>query len=636
MTPVVVGLGLGVALAQEPVVGGFDAHGFRLVAHDGDLRDPLAIQRPGPFDQGDWFLSGLAEYAKAPLVREIDSGIGATSTVEPLVDNLLVLNVAAGVAVHERIRFDLAAPVYGLSTGYTGADGANTTSGPAMGDLRGSMMLVAVRPDPVAGGFGLAGIGQIDAPTGTPSRYLGAGYVAGGGRIAATYELEMATISADVGAQFNPRRNLDNVGGSDTLLAGIGFGWLTSDTVGLTIEANTQPAFEPFATEVARDFPTLPPIEAILSLRYVDPSGAFWTVGASGGMTDGPGVAAFRLFIGGGYGTGVGIGLRDVDTVGVLRATDLCPLEPETNNGWKDEDGCPDRLGTLGVDVKYRGESRAANAEIIGPEGPENLRIGPQGLALDAVPGSQWTVKAKEGCLVGEATAVATELGTKMVVDVQPVYDAKVRIEVYGPTDKPVPAALVAWKSDHPECAPLGTQMADTDGRLIQQVASGTHRLVVTASGHNVVEQPLDLIPGDDRTVRVKLSASKIVLDAQQIRLLEKVQFEFGKAVIRPESYGLLSEIASVILQVPGLGRVEVGGHTDNKGSDTFNLDLSRDRAFAVREYLIAQGVPANQLMAVGYGESRPIDTNKTESGREANRRVEFQLIDQQGEGARP
>lgn len=631
MTPLALGLGICAAHAQETADAGFDAHGFRLVAHDGDLRDPLAVQRPGPFDQGDWFVSGLVEYAKAPLVRELDTGVGATSTVESVVDDLVVLNLSAGFAAHERLRFDVLAPVYGLSTGIDDA-----IYGPAMGDLRGSVMIVAVRPDPVAGGFGLGLVGQIDAPTGTPSRFLGTGGLAGGGRLSATVELDLATITADVGARFNPALDLENLGGSDTLVAGLGVGWLTSDTVGITLEANTQPAFEPFAAAGARDFPTLPPVEAILSVRYVDRSGGFWTAGAAGGITDGPGVAAFRLFVGGGYGTGVGLGLRDVDTVGVLRATDLCPLEPETHNGWKDEDGCPDRLGTLGVDVKFRGESRAADAEIVGPDGPETLRIGPQGLALDAVPGSQWTVRATDGCLTGEASAVATELGTKMIVDLQPIYDAKVHIEVFGPTGLPVPAALVAWKSDHPECAPLGTQTADAQGRLVQGVTAGTHRLVVTAPGHNVVEQPLDLSKGDDRVVRIDLAASKIVLDAKQIRLLEKIQFEFGKAVIRPESYGLLSEIASVILQVPGLGRVEVGGHTDNKGSDAFNLELSRDRAFAVREYLIAQGVPAAQLLAVGYGESRPIDTNKTEGGREVNRRVEFQLIDQQGQGARP
>ena len=49
--------------------GGFDAHGFRLSAFDADIRDPLALQRPGVFSQGDWFASALAEYAKAPLVQ---------------------------------------------------------------------------------------------------------------------------------------------------------------------------------------------------------------------------------------------------------------------------------------------------------------------------------------------------------------------------------------------------------------------------------------------------------------------------------------------------------------------------------------------------------------------------------------
>jgi len=209
------------------------------------------------------------------------------------------------------------------------------------------------------------------------------------------------------------------------------------------------------------------------------------------------------------------------------------------------------------------------------------------------------------------------------------VYDAKVRVAVVDPTDAPLPGALVAWRSDHPECVPIGTAIADGTGTVQQEIASGSHTVVVTASGHNVIEQAVEILPSDDRTVKIQLAASKIVLEKKQIRILEKVQFEYAKAVLDPASYPLLNEVASVIEQNPDIGRVEVGGHTDNKGSDDFNLRLSQDRANAVRDYLVGQGVPLSRLIGVGYGETRPIDTNKTEAGREANRRVEFRLIDQ-------
>ena len=128
--------------------------------------------------------------------------------------------------------------------------------------------------------------------------------------------------------------------------------------------------------------------------------------------------------------------------------------------------------------------------------------------------------------------------------------------------------------------------------------------------------------------IEVQLGVARIQVEKKQIKILEKVQFETGKAVIKPESFGLLNEVAAVVITNPDLGRVEVAGHTDNRGSDSYNQKLSEKRAEAVRTYLIEQGIAAERLLAVGYGETRPIDTNRTPEGREINRRVEFNLID--------
>lgn len=636
MFPLPLVAGFGASAQEAPADGGFDAHGFHLAAHDADLRDPIVLRRPGPFTQADWFLSGLFEYAKSPLVREITSEAGTgPAQVEPVVDNLLALNLSAGVAAHERVRFDVMAPIYGLTTGTD-----LTAQGPAMGDLRGTLTLVAVRPDHVVGGGGpgLALVGHIDAPSGTPGRFLGSGGLGGGGGLALTYEFERATLTADVSSQFNPTADVANVVGSDEVVAGLGVGFLTSDVVGLTIEGVARPSLQANPSE----FATLPPAETILSLRYLAKSGAFWTFGAAGGLTDGPGVAAFRVFVGTGYGDFEPPRPADSDPVGVLRATDLCPLESETTNGWKDDDGCPDKLGALQVDVRYRGISRGADAEIIGPDGRQAIRLGPQGLSVDAVPGSQWTVTARDGCLRGEGNTVATEDGARIAIELQPLYDAKVQVEVVGSDDAPLPGAQVTWQSAAPECAPAGIGLVDSTGRLVQDLASGLHVIVVTAPEHNVATQPVEFLPGDDKLVRIKLGASKVVMEKKRIKILEKVQFEFGKAVIKPDSFDLLDQVAAVIITNPDVGRVEVSGHTDNKGSDEFNQKLSEDRANSVREYLATHGVAPERLISVGYGETRPLDTNKTEAGREVNRRVEFNLIDQveeptqEGGGATP
>ena len=73
--------------------------------------------------------------------------------------------------------------------------------------------------------------------------------------------------------------------------------------------------------------------------------------------------------------------------------------------------------------------------------------------------------------------------------------------------------------------------------------------------------------------------------------------------------------------------RIQLNGHTDDVGEEADNLQLSKDRARAVYDYLVNRGIRADRLQSEGYGESRPVDTNETPEGRRANRRTEFQVL---------
>ena len=73
--------------------------------------------------------------------------------------------------------------------------------------------------------------------------------------------------------------------------------------------------------------------------------------------------------------------------------------------------------------------------------------------------------------------------------------------------------------------------------------------------------------------------------------------------------------------------KIELGGHTDNQGSEEYNQKLSLDRAKTVYEYLITKGISSNRLTYKGYGKTKPIATNDTEEGRAENRRTEFKII---------
>jgi outer membrane protein OmpA-like peptidoglycan-associated protein len=105
--------------------------------------------------------------------------------------------------------------------------------------------------------------------------------------------------------------------------------------------------------------------------------------------------------------------------------------------------------------------------------------------------------------------------------------------------------------------------------------------------------------------------------------VLEGVNFEFDKAVIRPQDYAILDQNI-VALKEWGDVDVEVAGHTCSIGTEEYNLGLSLRRAEAVRNYLVSKGVSADRLTVRGYGESRPAVSNATREGRAQNRRVEL------------
>ena len=112
---------------------------------------------------------------------------------------------------------------------------------------------------------------------------------------------------------------------------------------------------------------------------------------------------------------------------------------------------------------------------------------------------------------------------------------------------------------------------------------------------------------------------------------LKGVNFEFNSARLTGESRPILDEVAADLEKHPRL-KVELEGHTDSVGADAYNLKLSQQRADAVREYLISQGVAATQLTARGFGESRPLANNNTADGRAENRRVAMAVVDNPGD----
>jgi outer membrane protein OmpA-like peptidoglycan-associated protein len=104
---------------------------------------------------------------------------------------------------------------------------------------------------------------------------------------------------------------------------------------------------------------------------------------------------------------------------------------------------------------------------------------------------------------------------------------------------------------------------------------------------------------------------------------MSDVLFDSGKYTLRPQAREKLAKISGIVLAYPSL-RLAVEGNTDSVGTESFNQQLSQQRAEGVRTYLTQQGVPESSTTAAGFGKNRPISSNDTSEGRQQNRRVEL------------
>ena len=193
-------------------------------------------------------------------------------------------------------------------------------------------------------------------------------------------------------------------------------------------------------------------------------------------------------------------------------------------------------------------------------------------------------------------------------------------------TDKGEPlVADVKW------VGPVKVEDAQTgeDGSGSFELRPGVWTVVAQADDLGAGRAEITVQPGiEPEAVVIELKDSRVEVVEGEVKILEQVFFDTGRATIRPESYAVLDEVANVLLLNPQITKVEVQGHTDNVGTDDTNLRLSQRRAQAVRNYLISKGVKRSRLEAKGYGNSAPIATNDTEDGRGQNRRVQFEIVE--------
>lgn len=122
-------------------------------------------------------------------------------------------------------------------------------------------------------------------------------------------------------------------------------------------------------------------------------------------------------------------------------------------------------------------------------------------------------------------------------------------------------------------------------------------------------------------------AAPRVVVTAKSIELSEPVYFEVGKPDIKAASYPILDALAAKLTADNRIGLVEIQGHTDSRGADAYNLQISEKRAKAIETYLVDKGVSPKRLRAKGYGETRPLDKSNTAAAWAKNRRMAFVIL---------
>lgn len=256
----------------------------------------------------------------------------------------------------------------------------------------------------------------------------------------------------------------------------------------------------------------------------------------------------------------------DSDDDGLLDPDDRCPQQPEDRDSYQDEDGCPD------PDNDQDGILDVSDRCPLQPEDLDQF-------------------EDDDGCADPDN-------------DQDGVLDAADRCPL-DPEDRD-------QFEDDDGCKDPDN---DRDGRPDAQ--------------DKCPNDPEDLDGFEDSDGCAEEGAGLVKLTCQRIEIKEAVYFDTSADTIQQRSFGLLDQVSALLIQAQHIKRVRVEGHTDNRGTPQYNLDLSKRRAEAVARYLTEHGVERDRLVSEGYGIAKPIADNNTEQGRAANRRVEFIVIEQ-------
>jgi OmpA-OmpF porin, OOP family len=333
------------------------------------------------------------------------------------------------------------------------------------------------------------------------------------------------------------------------------------------------------------------PLEALAGIKVYLARNSFLTLGGGAGLLPGRGANPdFRAFLGIVFEPRVG----DRDGDGIPDDIDQCPDEPEDFDGFEDEDGCPD---------------------------PDNDQDGIPD-HLDHCPNEPGPPE-NHGCPLDE---IADRDGDGIPDHLDLCPDDPEDFDGFEDEDGcPDPDNDGDGIPDIDDLCP--NEPEDFDGFEDEDGCPDPD------NDKDGILDDDDMCPNEPETWNGFEDEDgcpdrgRVVVTDTKIEILDKIYFEFDSDVIKSESFPILDAIVATLNGNPDIRLVEIQGHTDQRGSDAYNLDLSDRRAASVRRYLIEGGIDSGRLQSQGYGKRQLIDQRNNEEAWAKNRRVEFLII---------
>ncbi len=566
--------------------------------------DGLALDRFDPAPAGDRFfgvqsayVSGdltphvmlMLDYAHDPLIAR---GSETKDFQADIVRHQMFLRLGASLDIWERLNLNLDVPVAVWQAGddANGALlGARSPSGAAMGDVRvgARLRLYGEYDDP----FQIAISNYIWIPTGENNRFVTDGHVRWMPQLVLGGKAPHLVWAVNAGAMLAVADTFVTIPEGSMVKTGAGLGFtFARDHVQIGPEAS-------FSFQTARVTKETINVEGLIDAKVRLNRDFEVGAGAGPGLSGGIGTPNFRV-----------VGMlaynpeheRDRDKDGIYDEYDACPDVPGVPNEDRSKNGCPP------------------------PGDRDGDRITDDVDACPDVPGVADPDPAKNGCPVLDRDGDGIPDVEDACPDVKGVRNEDPKRNGCPPDrdNDGIPDAEDACPDIPGVPSPdpkLNGCPPDSDGDGIRD---------------DVDACPKE--PGPPNADPRLNGCPLVVLTEKEIEIREQVQFDTGKATIKPASDLLLDTVAKVMIAHPEITLIEVQGHTDTQGGPRINKPLSIARAAAVKKSLEKRGVEARRMRSKGYGQDRPIADNNTEAGMALNRRVQFVIITQLQPGEKP